>query len=227
LETGNYSYRNNHNRQSQGNTLTIMPSEMTFEDAAAIPQAGNLAIQGLYDKVKIQPGQKVLINGAGGGAGTIAVQLAKLAGVEVTVVDKSQKFDVLRSLGADHVIDFTEENFTNNGKQYDLILDVMAHHSVFAYNRSLKSGGAYAMVGGSVSSILQIAFFGPLISKLKNKKIGIVIHKPNKDNELLKELFVKEKYKPVIDRTFPLSEVPAAFQYFGEGLFKGKIVIVI
>ena len=145
--------------------LALKPASMTFEEAAAIPQAAVIALQGIRDKGQVQPGQKVLINGAGGGAGTFAVQLAKLYGAEVTGVDNTGKLDFMRSLGADHVIDYTQEDFTKNGKQYDLILDVIAHRSVFAYKRALRPNGSYFFVGGSVATIFQILLLGPWIRR--------------------------------------------------------------
>src|SRR5262249_4150309 len=138
----------------------LKPADMTFEEASAIPQAGVIALQGIRDKGRVQPGQKVLVNGAGGGAGTFAVQLAKLYGADVTGVDTTGKMDFMRSLGADYVIDYTQEDFTQNGKQYDLILDLVAQRSVFAYQRALKSNGRYFAVGGSIATLLQILLFG-------------------------------------------------------------------
>ena len=145
--------------------LARKPAGMTFEQAAAIPQAAVIALQGIRDKGQVQPGQKVLINGAGGSAGTFAVQLAKLYGAEVTGVDNTGKLDFMRSLGADHVIDYTREDFTKNGKQYDLILDVIAHRSVFAYKRALKPNGTYFVVGGSVATLFQMLLLGPWIRR--------------------------------------------------------------
>ena len=144
---------------------------MTYEEAAAIPQAAVIALQGIRDKGQVQPGQKVLINGAGGGAGTFAVQLARLYGAEVTGVDNTGKLDFMRSLGADHVIDYTREDFTKNGKQYDLILDLVAHRSVFAYQRALMPNGTYFFVGGSVATLFQILLLGPWIRRTTGKKI--------------------------------------------------------
>ena len=150
--------------------LALKPASMTFEEVAAIPQAAVIALQGIRDKGQVQPGQKVLINGAGGGAGTFAVQLAKLYGAEVTGVDNTGKLDFMRSLGADHVIDHTREDFTNNGKQYDLILDIVAHRSVFAYKRALRSNGSYFLTGGSVATIFQILLLGPWISRSRVRR---------------------------------------------------------
>jgi NADPH:quinone reductase-like Zn-dependent oxidoreductase len=154
--------------------LALKPASMTFEEAAAIPQAAVIALQGIRDKGQVQPGQKILINGAGGGAGTFAVQLAKLYGAEVTGVDNTGKLHFMRSLGADHVIDHTREDFTKNGEQYDLILDIVAHRSVFACKRALRSNGSYFLTGGSVATILQILLLGPWIRGSTGKKIRIL-----------------------------------------------------
>jgi NADPH:quinone reductase-like Zn-dependent oxidoreductase len=206
--------------------LAPKPASMTFEEAAAIPQAAVIALQGTRDKGKIQPGQKVLITGAGGGAGAFAVQLAKLYGAEVTGVDNTGKLDFMRSLGADHVIDYTREDFTKNGKQYDLILDVVANRSVFAYKRALRSNGSYFLTGGSVATIFQILLLGPWIRGTTGKKIRILAVQPNPiDMVYVTELHEAGKVVPVIDRRYPLSEVPEALRYLGEGRVKGKVVI--
>jgi NADPH:quinone reductase-like Zn-dependent oxidoreductase len=208
--------------------LALKPASMTFEEAAAIPQAAVIALQGIRDKGQVQPGQKVLVNGAGGGAGTFAVQLAKLYGAEVTGVDNSGKLDFMRSLGADHVIDYTREDFTKNGKQYDLILDVVAHRSVFAFKRALRSNGSYFLAGGSVATIFQILLLGPWIRATTGKKIRILAVKPNlKDMVYMTELCEAGKVTPVIDRRYPLSEVPEAIRYLGEGRTQGKVVITV
>lgn len=208
--------------------LAPKPASMTFEEAAAIPQAAVIALQGTRDKGKIQPGQKVLITGAGGGAGTFAVQLAKLYGAEVTGVDNTGKLDFMRSLGADHVIDYTREDFTKNGKQYDLILDIVAHRSVFAYKRALRSRGSYFLTGGSVTTIFQVLFLGPWIRGTTGKKMRILAVQPNlKDLVHVTELYEAGKVVPVIDRRYPLSEIPEALRYLGEGRTKGKVVITV
>jgi len=209
------------------NELTLKPAGMTFEEAAATPQAGLLALQGLCDKKEIMPGHKILINGAGGGVGTFAIQIAKSFSAEVTGVDSTDKLGIMSSLGADHVIDYTQEDFTKNGKYYDLILDVKTNRSMFDYKRSLSSDGLYVTVGGKSARILQIVFFGPLISMIGNKKLVLIMHKPNKNLNIINELFESGKVKPVIDRCFPLSETAEAFRYFGEGHFKGKVVITL
>jgi NADPH:quinone reductase-like Zn-dependent oxidoreductase len=207
--------------------LVIKSKDMSFAQAAALPQAGVLALQGLRLKGEIKKGQRILINGAGGGVGTFAIQIAKSFGAEVTAVDRTDKLEMLLSIGADYVIDYTKEDFTKNGKQYDLILDVIAHHSIFDSSRSLTSDGTYVMVGGLVSRILQLTLLGRLLSK-GGKKLMMLMHQPNqKDLNLMNEFFESGKFVPVIDKCYSLSEVPEAMQHFGRGDVKGKVVITI
>jgi len=207
--------------------LSLKSASMKFEEAATLPQAAILALQGLRDKRQIQSGQKVLINGAGGGVGTFAVQIAKLFGAEVTGVDSTEKLDMVRSIGADQVIDYTQEDFTKNGQRYDLILDVVVSRSISDYKRALSPKGILRMVGGSMTRIFKAMFLGSLISR--SKKMGIVMWKPNKKEDLsfLEELFEAGKVVPVIDRRYPLSEVAEALRYFEEGHPKGKVVITV
>ncbi|WP_261300464.1 NAD(P)-dependent alcohol dehydrogenase [Paenibacillus andongensis] len=208
------------------NALTLKPASMTFEEAAAIPQTAVLALQGLRDKGQIQKGQKVLINGAGGGVGTFAVQIAKLFGAEVIGVDRARKLDMLQSIGEDQVIDYMQEDFTQNGQRYDLILDVAGYRSIYDYKRALSPKGTYVMVGGSIARIFQVMLLGPWISMIGSKKMGILMHKPNQNDQIvMKELFEAGKVVPVIDRSYPLIEVAEALQYLGEGHPKGKVVI--
>ncbi len=211
------------------NALRLKPASMTFEQAAAVPTAAVVALQNLRDKRPIQPGQKVLINGAGGGVGTFAVQLAKYFGAEVTGVDSTRKLDMLRSIGSDHVINYTQEDFTKSGQLYDLILDVVVHRSVFDYKRALNPKGIAVMIGGSMTRIFLNMLLGPFISMTGSKKIGLVKWEPNKKEDLvfLKELFEAGKVVPVIDRRYPLSEVAEAFRYLGEGHAQGKVVITM
>lgn len=206
-------------------SLALKPPAMSFEEAAAIPQAGMLAVQGLIDKGKIQFGQKVLINGAGGGVGTFAVQIAKLYGAETTAVDSANKLTMLHSIGFDHVIDYTKEDFTKNGQCYDLILDVKTNRSLFAYARALCSNGVYVTVGGIMSRLLQALILGPWISKISKKHIRFVVLKTNKDLMYINELFEGGKIKPVIDGPYELSEFIEAFHRFGKTEHKGKVVI--
>jgi len=204
-------------------TLAIKPVNMSFEEAAAVPTAGFEALHFLRHS-NIQVGQKVLIFGAGGSIGTFSVQLAKHFGAEVTCVDSTRKMDMLRSIGADHVIDYTQEDFTENGQQYDLIFDVKTSRSVFDYKRALCPNGTYVTVGGKTSRILQVVLFGFIFRKYKFRMVG---YKPNKDSKYIVELFQAGKLKPFIDKCFPLEETTEAFRYYGEGRFKGKIVITL
>ncbi|MCG7865818.1 MAG: NAD(P)-dependent alcohol dehydrogenase [Candidatus Thiodiazotropha taylori] len=204
--------------------LALKPSSMTFEEAACLSHGGNLAVQGLIDHGKIESGQKVLINGGGGSTGTLAIQIAKLFDVEVTAVDRTEKLDVMLTLGADHVIDYTKEDFTQNNKKYDLILDVKTNRSVFDFQRALSPNGVYVTVGGATSRILQVVLYGKLFRKYR---MLMVMYKANKDLNYLIELFEAGKLKPVIDKRFPLEKTAEAFQYFGEGRFKGKIVVTM
>ena len=210
-------------------SLALKPPGLTFEEVATIPQAGVIALQGIRDKGQVKPGQKVLINGAGGGTGMFAIQLAKLYGAEVTGVDSTRKLDFMRSLGADHVIDYTRQDFTRNGKQYDLILDVIAHRSIFAYKRALRPNGSSYFVGGSVALLLQTLLLGLLIGKTTGKNIRVLMVRPNLIDMLyITELCETGKIVPVIDRRFPLGEAPEALRYLGEGgHIKGKVVITV
>ncbi len=208
--------------------LALKPAGMTFEQAAAIPQAAFIALQGIREKGQVRPGQKVLINGAGGGAGTFAIQLAKLAGAEVTSVDNAEKLELMQSLGADHVIDYTKEDFTKNGQKYDLILDVIAHRSVFAYQRALAPNGTHFMVGGSVGTMFQMLLLGPWIRRTTGKKIRLLlVQTDSKDLVYMTELIGSGKVVPVIDKRYSLSEAAEALRYLGAGHAKGKVVITV
>ena len=206
------------------NKLAHKPSGMPFAEAACLPHGGNLAVQGLIDYGKIKSGQRVLINGGGGSTGTLAIQIAKSFDVEVTAVDHTVKLDTMLTLGADHVVDYTKVDFTQNGQKYDLIFDVKTNRSVFDYHRALCPNGIYVTVGGETSRILQVVFFGKLSQKYK---MHIVAYKANKDLSYLVKLFEVGKLKPVIDKYFPLEKTDEAFRYFGEGRFKGKIVVTV
>lgn len=208
-------------------SLALKPAAMSFEEAAAIPQAAMLAVQGLIDKGKIHPGQKLLINGAGGGVGTFAVQIAKLYGVEITAVDSAGKLNLLRSIGFDHVIDYTKEDFTGNGRCYDLILDVKTNRSMFDYTRALCPNGTYVSVGGSMGRLLQALILGPWISMMSKKHIRIVALKTNKDLLYMNELFEAGKIKPVIDGPYELNSFAEAFRLFAKAEHKGKVVIMM
>jgi NADPH:quinone reductase-like Zn-dependent oxidoreductase len=207
--------------------LAMKPAAMSFEEAASIPQAAMLAVQGLIDKGKIHAGQKLLINGAGGGVGTFGVQIAKLYGIEITGVDSTAKLHMLRSMGFDHVIDYTKEDFTKNSQRYDLILDAKTNRSMFDYARALSPNGTYVTVGGSISRLLQALFLGPWISMINKKHIRIVSLKTNKDLIFMNELFEVGKVKPVIDGPYKLDEFHEAFRIFDKAEHKGKVVITM
>jgi NADPH:quinone reductase-like Zn-dependent oxidoreductase len=207
--------------------LALKPASMSFLEAAAIPQAAMLSVQGLIDKGKIKNREKILINGAGGGVGTFGVQIARLFDAEVTGVDHTDKLDMLRALGFDHVIDYTKEDFTEKGKQYDLILDAKTNRPVFHYLRALNPNGRYVTVGGSLSRLFQTLLLLPFISVFSKKKVSIVALKPNKDLAYINELFETGKVKPIIDGYYKLEDVPNAFRLFAQAGHKGKIVISV
>jgi NADPH:quinone reductase-like Zn-dependent oxidoreductase len=208
--------------------LAAKPAGLSFEEAAAIPQAGVIALQGIRSKGRVQPGQRVLVNGAGGGAGMFAVQLAKLAGAQVTGVDNAGKLEFIRSLGADQVLDYARTDFTRTGEQYDLVLDLAGHRSAFDYRRALAPNGRYLYVGGSVSTLLQVLLVGPLIGRRAGRKVRLLAVQPNpQDLITVAELCQAGTITPVIDRRFPLREVPDALRLLGERRAKGKLVITV
>jgi NADPH:quinone reductase-like Zn-dependent oxidoreductase len=207
--------------------LALKPASMSFVDAAAIPQAAMLAVQGLIDKGKIRPGQTLLINGAGGGVGTFGVQIAKQFGVEVTGVDHTSKLDMMRSLGFDHVMDYTKEDFTRTGKQYDLILDAKTNRSLFAYARALRPNGMYVTVGGSIPKLLQSLLLKPWVALTKKKRMGLVVLKTNKDLGYMGELYEAGKVKTVIDGPYTLDNFAEAFKLYEAAQHKGKVVITM
>ena len=214
-------------------TLVLKPANSSFEEAAAAPVAALTALQGLRDKGKIQPGQQVLIQGATGGVGTFAVQIAKAFGAEVTGVCRTRNVDMVHSIGADHVIDYTQEDFTRNGQRYDLILAVNGYHPLFAYRRALRPTGAYVMIGASKTRIyqalLQALLVGPVISRTGRQKMGFMgIAKINQqDLVFVKELLEAGKVVPVIERSYPLGETAEAIRYLEKGHAKGKVVITV
>ncbi|MCQ6268153.1 NAD(P)-dependent alcohol dehydrogenase [Fictibacillus sp. WQ 8-8] len=210
------------------NALALKPANLSFEEAAAVPMAAVTALQALRDKGKIQPGQKILINGASGGVGTFAVQIAKSFGAEVTAVCSTRNLTIVRSIGADHAIDYTKEDFTRKAESYDLILAANGYQPISAYKRLLSPNGNYVMVGGSGAQMFQAMAFGPWISMAGSKKMGNILQRQNqKDLVFMKELLESGKVKPVIDRSYKLSEVPEAFRYFAEGHSQGKVVITM
>jgi NADPH:quinone reductase-like Zn-dependent oxidoreductase len=210
------------------NVLALKPANLMFEEAAAVPQAALVALQGLRNKGQIQPGQKVLISGASGGVGTFAVQIAKSFGAEVTGVCGTRNMDMVRSIGADQVIDYTQEDFCQNGQRYDLIIATAGYRSIFDYKRALGPTGIYVETGGASAQIYQAMFLGPLMSLTGTKKMRSLMARPSQEDLLLmKELLEAGKIIPVIDRRYELSEVPDAVSYYGEGHSQGKVVITV
>ncbi len=207
--------------------LAIMSPNMSFEQAAAVPQAAMLALQGLRALGPTKPGQNLLINGAGGGVGTFAIQLAMQSGLQVTAVDHANKFDLLRSLGAAHLIDYKKQDFTSNGQTYDLILDVKTTRSMFDCARALSPNGKYVTIGGDMDRLLQTLVLGPWFALTQNKKVSVLSLKLNQGLDEFKKLFDAGKVIPVIDSTYPLNELPAAMRHFGDGHHKGKVVIKV
>ena len=209
--------------------LVQKPASMTFEEATTYPHSAIITLQNIRDKGQVQPGQKVLINGAGGGMGTFAVQIANYYGADVTAVDSPNKFEMLRSIGANRVIDYTQVDYTKTDQEYDFILDVVAHRSVFAYRNALKPGGVFVIVGGSFSTFLQVIIIGSIISRRGSKKISLNVWEQNnkEDLDFLTELFELGKVTPVIDRRFSLDEAPDAFRYLESGDVQGKVVITM
>lgn len=213
-------------------TLVLKPKNATSKQAAAAPIAGLTALQGLRDKGQIHSGQRVLIHGAGGGVGTFAVQIAKSFGAEVTGVSRTGKVGLIRSLGADHVIDYTQEDFTKSGQRYDLIFDCYANRPLSACRRVLNPGGRYVAVGGPtkgggiglVARLIQMV----VLSRLTSQKLLTFLARPNKEDlTIIGELIATGKIRPTIDRCYGLSEVPEAIRYLETGEVRGKIVITL
>jgi NADPH:quinone reductase-like Zn-dependent oxidoreductase len=208
--------------------LAIKPANLAFDEAAAVPMAGVVALQGLRDKGHIQSGQKVLINGASGGIGTFAVQIAKSFGAEVTGVCSTRNLELVQSIGADHVIDYTQEDFAQNEGRYDLIVATAGYRSIFDYRRALSPDGTYVVTGGSMAQIFQPMLLGPWISMTGSRKLVNLSAKPDqKDLVFVSELIEAGKVVPVVDRRYPLNEVPEALRYYGEGHSRGKVVISV
>jgi NADPH:quinone reductase-like Zn-dependent oxidoreductase len=209
------------------NALVHKPANISFEAAAAVAESAVVALQGLRQKGQIQPGQRVLIYGASGGIGTFAVQIAKSFGVEVTGVCSTRNLDMVRSLGADYVIDYTKEDFTQNGQQYDLILATAGYRSIFDYKRALALNGKYVATGGSMAQVFQPMLLGPWLSTGGRKMSNLAMKPDTKDLTFIKELIEAGKIQPVIDQVFPLQELPAALRHYGEGHSRGKVVIIM
>jgi NADPH:quinone reductase-like Zn-dependent oxidoreductase len=208
--------------------LVLKPASLTFEEVAAVPAAAVTALQGLRDHGRIQPGQKVLINGASGGVGTFAVQIAKAFGAEVTGVCSTRNLEMVRSIGADHVIDYTQEDFTENGQQYDLILAANGFQPLSAYRRALTPTGTYVMSGGDGKQMLEVMLWGPWISMTGKQKMTNFIVKMNQpDTRLMREMLEAGKVAPVIDRCYPFRDIPEAIRYMEVEHARGKVVISV
>jgi NADPH:quinone reductase-like Zn-dependent oxidoreductase len=207
-------------------TLAGKPANLSFEQAAAVPMIGITALQALRDAGEIQPGHKVLINGASGGVGTFAVQLAKHFEAEVTAVCSTRNLEMARSLGADHVIDYTQENFTRNGKQYDLIMAANGYHPITAYKRALTPNGRYVMVGGSNAQMFQAMLLGPLMSSKGGRQMkGLSAKTKQEDLQNLKELLETSGIEPVIERTYPFNQSIEAMRHIDSRRARGKVVV--
>jgi NADPH:quinone reductase-like Zn-dependent oxidoreductase len=207
--------------------LAAKPANISFEDAAAAPIAASTALQGLRDKGRIRPGAKVLIEGASGGVGTFAVQIAKAFEAEVTAVCSARNMETARLIGADHVIDYAQVDFTRNGQRYDLILAANTHRSIFDYRRALNRDGIYVAAGGGVFRILQAVLLGPLLSLVGHKMAFFLANINQKDLAFLKALLEARKVIPVIDRRYPLSAAAEALRYLAEGHAQGKVVLTV
>ncbi|MGF7180345.1 NAD(P)-dependent alcohol dehydrogenase [Tunturiibacter psychrotolerans] len=209
-------------------SLGTKPENLTFEQAAAVPVAAITALQGLRDKGGIRPGQKVLVEGASGGVGTFAVQIAKAFGAAVTAVCSTRNVDQAWLMGADCVIDYSKEDFTRSGKRYDLILAANAHHSIFDYRRLLTEDGVYVAAGGGLFQIFEAFVLGPVLSRVGRKKMGFFLTKvTRKDLDFMKDLLESGRVVPVIDRSYRLSEAAEALGYLAEGHAQGKIVLTV
>ena len=206
-----------------------MPAAMTFEEAATVPQAGIMALQGLRGRGRIKPGQQALVNGASGNVGPFAVQIAKSLGAEVTGICSARKMDLVRSIGADHVIDYAREDVTRGERRYDSIVDVVGNRSLLDWRRALKPGGVYATAGGPTRRIFEALLLGPLMRLVGNRKMGMLWWKPFKreDVAILHELIESGRIKPIIDRAFPLHEVPQALRYLEQKRASGMVVVTV
>ena len=209
--------------------LVSKPSNLTFEKAAAVPLVGITAMQALCVQGQVQTEQKVLIYGASGGVGTFAVQLAKALGAEVTAVCSTRNIELVRRLGADHVIDYKREDFTRRGQQYDLILTVNGYQPIGVFKRTLSPTGIYIFIGGTGSALFQATILGSWMSRSGNQQMGAMEDPKDRQAllESLTELLEAETVVPVIDRCYPLNETPEAFRYLAEGHAQGKIIITV
>lgn len=207
--------------------IELIPNNINYELAAAVPEAALVALQALRDGGNIKSGEKVLIYGASGGIGTYAVQIAKALGAEVTGVCSSRNLELVKSLGADYVIDYTKEDFLKSNKKYDIILSTAGYRSIFDYKKALTTRGRYISTGGFMSQILQALLLGPFLSSKKRKKLSSFLVKPNKDLNFIKKLIEEEKVTPVIDKVYSLEEISEAMEYYAKGHSKGRVVLAV
>lgn len=207
--------------------LLEMPAGMSFEQAATLPHAGGLAAQGLLDLAKLERGERVLINGAGGGVGMFGLQIARHFGCEVTGVDSGAKLSMMREAGFDHVLDYRETNFTQSGETYDVILDAHTTEGPRALARALKQGGRYVTVGGHLPKLLSVALFGSLVGKSQGKSLRLLVLKPNARVEFLTELLSATGFRSVIEGPYPFEQLPRAMELFGSAAHRGKVVVTL
>jgi NADPH:quinone reductase-like Zn-dependent oxidoreductase len=212
----------------KASALVKKPASLGFEQVAAIPQAGLVALQGLREGGKVKPGDRVLINGGGGGSGSYAIQLAKLWGAHVTAVDRTDKLEFMQELGADAVVDYTKEDFFVGDARYDVILDLVGRFSLFDVKRALAPRGRYCLVGGTLKTILTAVILGPIVSLFSSNKLGLIVVRPNpKDLEILLGLIDEEKIRPVVDKTYRFEDVRSALSYLGAANTRGKVVVTV
>ena len=207
--------------------LSRKPDSMSFEEATSIPHAAMLALQGLRDVGQIKNGQKILINGGGGGVGSFGLQLAKLYNADVTGVDTGEKLKLMETQGFDKVIDYKKEDFTKNNRHYDLVLDCRTSRSLWRFLKVLEPGGKYISIGGSSGKLLQMLYMGPMLKIFSKKRLHMVTLKPNKDLKYINKLYEDNKIRCIIDGPYPFEKIPWAIQRFGDGLHNGKIVISV
>ncbi|MCP4541954.1 MAG: NAD(P)-dependent alcohol dehydrogenase [Chloroflexi bacterium] len=210
------------------NELALKPANITFEEAAAVPQAALVALQGLRNIGQIQAGQKVLVIGASGGNGTFAVQIAKAFEAQVTGVCSTRNIELVHSIGADHVIDYTQEDFAQTGEQYDLIIAMSGYRPLQDYEQALRPGGIFVWAGGPLKGLFEAMLLGPRVTRKGDKKLTNLSHQPNQDDLVyMAGLMEAGKVKPVIDRCFPLQETSDAFRHYAAGHLQGKVVITV
>lgn len=207
--------------------LRLKAENISYELAAAVPEASQVAYQALVDGGGLKAGEKVLICGSSGGIGTFAVQIAKILGAEVTAVCSTRNIEMVKSLGADYVIDYSKEDFVKNAKKFDLILSTAGYRPIFDYKKALAPKGRYVSTGGKMKQIFQALLLGPFLSSKKGKRLASFLVKPNKDLDIIKEYIEGGKLTPIIDRTFKLEDISKAMEYYSKGKSNGRVVLTI